>query len=111
MSTLDHYHAAFQGYEDWVKPLLPEPPSSYLRRQVHATFQVDQVAVANADHIGTDALLWGSDYPHMEGTYPNSREVVVKQFASLQPAQAAAIGGGTAARLFHFEPEVLATPV
>jgi predicted TIM-barrel fold metal-dependent hydrolase len=111
METLDHYYVAFQGYEGWVKPLLPEPPSFYLRRQVHATFQLDQVAIDNAAHIGIEALLWGSDYPHMEGTYPDSREAVVRQFAGLDLEQAADIGGRTAARLFHFEPEVMTTPV
>jgi predicted TIM-barrel fold metal-dependent hydrolase len=111
METLDHYYVSFQGYENWVKPILPEPPSFYLRRQIHGTFQIDQVALDNAAHTGVEPLLWGSDYPHMEGTYPNSREAVVKMFAGLDPEQAADIGGRTAARLFNFEPEVLATPV
>ena len=44
-----------------------------LRRQVHATFQDDPVGIANVAYTGSDALIWGSDYPHEEGTYPNSR--------------------------------------
>jgi predicted TIM-barrel fold metal-dependent hydrolase len=111
METLDHYFVAFQGYEDWVKPLLPELPSFYFRRQIHATFQIDQAAIDGAAHLGAEAMLWGSDYPHMEGTYPKSRESVVRQFASLSPDTAADIGGRTAEKLFRFDAGVLTTPV
>ncbi|MDG2304419.1 MAG: amidohydrolase family protein [Candidatus Binatia bacterium] len=111
METLDHYSVAFQGYEGWVKPVLPEPPSAYLRRQIHGTFQVDSVAIANVPRTGVEPLLWGSDYPHMEGTYPNSRKTVADLFGGLTPEQAADIGHATTARLFGFEPEVLTSPV
>ena len=54
----------------WTKPILAELPSHYLRRQVHATFQDDPVALHNIPFTGTDCLLWGNDYPHPESTYP-----------------------------------------
>ena len=33
--------------------------------------------------IGADCLLWGSDYPHDEGTFPHSQEVIARTFASV----------------------------
>ena len=111
MNTLDYYDQAFQEYEGWVRPLLPEKPSFYLARQIHGTFQYDPVAITNLAHTGVAPLLWGSDFPHAEGTYPNSRRVVRELFTDVEPAQAAAMLGGTAAELFSFEAEVLETPL
>jgi predicted TIM-barrel fold metal-dependent hydrolase len=111
MSTVDHYTEAFKKNVGWVRPLLPEPPSYYMKRQLHGTFQIDEVAVAMIGKTGAEPLLWGSDYPHMEGTYPNSRRIVEKLLGHLAPSDANAIVQGTAARLFAFERDVLATPV
>jgi predicted TIM-barrel fold metal-dependent hydrolase len=111
MSTLDHYNDAFKKNIGWVRPVLPERPSYYMKRQLHGTFQIDEVAIAMIGMTGADALLWGSDYPHMEGTYPNSRRTVEKLLGDLDPADAEAIAHRSAARLFAFEPDVLETPV
>jgi predicted TIM-barrel fold metal-dependent hydrolase len=111
MSTLDHYNEAFQQNPGWVRPVLPEPPSFYMKRQLHGTFQVDEVAIAMLDKTGVEPLLWGSDYPHTEGTYPHSRQVVERLCSGLDAADTAAIVHGTTARLFGFAPSVLETPV
>jgi predicted TIM-barrel fold metal-dependent hydrolase len=117
MQTIDFYTESFARYgttpegKPWINPELPEPPSSYLRRQVHATFQDDPVGVANLPLTGPDALIWGSDYPHEEGTYPHSRETVARLAEPLDADSAAKVFRDNAARLFHFDAEVLATPV
>lgn len=111
MSTADHYDASFREYEGWVRPVLPEKPSHYLRRQVHGTFQVDPVAVDSLARTGADALMWGSDFPHAEGTYPHSRRSVCEQLAGVEYEDAARIAGGAAAELFRFDDAVLTTPV
>ncbi|SEO41123.1 amidohydrolase family protein [Trujillonella endophytica] len=111
MDTLDSYYDAFLANPGWVRPELAEKPSHYLRRQVHGTFQWDPTGIHNIDRTGTGPLLWGSDYPHSEGTYPHSRAVVQEQFGHLAEADAAAILGGNATRLFGFDPAVVGTPV
>jgi predicted TIM-barrel fold metal-dependent hydrolase len=111
MNTVDYYYEAFQEYEGWVRPILPEKPSFYMARQIHGTFQVDPVAIANLAGTGIEPLLWGSDFPHAEGTYPHSRRTVMQLLREVDVEAAAEIVGGTAARLFRFEPEVLETPV
>jgi hypothetical protein len=83
MQTIDFNTTSFDRYgnttpsgKPWINPALPEPPSHYVRHQVHATFQDDPIALRNIAYTGTDAVLWGNDYPHEEGTYPNSRDIV-----------------------------------
>jgi len=83
-------------------------PSEYVRRQCHATFMCDRVGVANRHLTGVEPLLWGSDYPHPEGTYPNSRRVTDELFEGVPPDERAAMLGGTAAKLYGVVP--LAAP-
>jgi hypothetical protein len=111
MSTVDYYYDAFQEYEGWVKPILPEKPSAYMARQIHGTFQDDPVAITNLPNTGVAPLLWGSDFPHAEGTYPHSRATLARLFAGVDRETTARIVAGTTAGLFGFDPEVLTTPV
>lgn len=106
MNTLDEYYLA---HEEWSKPKLAELPSHYIRRQIHATFQTDALAVRNVSVTGPDCLLWGNDYPHPESTYPNSRAVLETLLDGVDEATARAVVGGNAARLFKFCDEVSAT--
>jgi predicted TIM-barrel fold metal-dependent hydrolase len=108
MSTLDEYYRA---HRHWSKPVLDGLPSDSLRRQVHATFQSDPVAVHNIPLTGVDGLLWGNDYPHPESTFPDSDAVLGRLLDGVAPADAHAIVAGNAARLFGFAPEVLRDPV
>jgi predicted TIM-barrel fold metal-dependent hydrolase len=117
MQTLDFYTESFRKYgktatgKSWINPELPEPPSFYLRRQIHATFQDDPVAIHNIPLTGAAPVIWGSDYPHEEGTYPFSRDTVARLAKGLDDATTAAVFRDTAARLFNFSDEVLTTPV
>ena len=47
-------------------------PSEYWRRQCKATFQFDPIGTKLVDDIGVETLMWGSDYPHTDGVWPES---------------------------------------
>ena len=80
---------------------LAEPPSYYLKRQAHATFMWDPMAIELRHRTGTDCLLWGNDYPHIEGSFPWSQSWVEAQFAGVPEAEIDAMVNGNAARLFN----------
>ena len=62
-----------------------------------------------ARHItGLSTVIWGSDYPHAEGTFRGSRALVDSLFAGVPDAERAAILGGTLASLMRFEPSTAA---
>jgi predicted TIM-barrel fold metal-dependent hydrolase len=73
----------FQYYSDhlwekhryWTNSELAEPPSYYFKRQVFATFMEDPVGLRERHHIGIDNIMWASDYPHSETTWPNSKSL------------------------------------
>ncbi len=81
----------FQYYSDhlwekhrfWTKSELKEPPSHHFRRQVFATFMEDPVGLREREHIGIDNIMWASDYPHSETTWPNSKALTDEWFAPL----------------------------
>ncbi|MDO8280647.1 MAG: amidohydrolase family protein [Burkholderiaceae bacterium] len=85
----------------WVSPKLQGRPSDYFRRHGHATFQDDPVGIEMRQHIGIDAILWGNDYPHLEGCWPWSDRVVSDLHTSLNDGELAQVMGLNAARLFN----------
>ncbi len=92
----------YDKHHMWAQPKLSLRPSELCRRQVHVTFQNDPVGIHNRVFTGLEALLWGSDYPHPEGTWPHSRAALAAQLAGVPEHEQAALAGGTTARLFGF---------
>ena len=86
----------------WIEPKLDMKPSEYFKRQGHTTFSDDLAALRMLDFIGPEALLWGSDYPHDEGTFPHSQEVIERTFADLSEEDKRKIVYGNAASLYGF---------
>ncbi|HXY91337.1 MAG TPA: amidohydrolase family protein, partial [Acidimicrobiia bacterium] len=70
----------WEKHRFWTKSELEEPPSHYFRRQVYATFMEDPVGLRERDHIGIDNIMWASDYPHSETTWPNSKALTDEWF-------------------------------
>jgi predicted TIM-barrel fold metal-dependent hydrolase len=117
MQTIDFYTESFLRYpvmpSTGKKPIVPqleEPPSFYLRRQIHSTFQDDPIGLRLRDVTGPEALLWGSDYPHEEGTYPASAKTVDRLAAELDEVDVRLVFRDNAARVFGFDAAVLGTP-
>ncbi len=77
-------------------------PSDYFRRNVFLSFQEDALGIRDRHLIGVDNILWGSDYPHPECTFPRSREVLATVLADCTEAEKIKIVGGNAARIYHF---------
>ena len=86
----------------WIRPRLALKPSEYFKRQGCVTFSDDPMALRNIEFTGADCLMWGSDYPHDEGTFPHSREVIERTFAGLSPADRTKIVHDNAAKLYGF---------
>jgi predicted TIM-barrel fold metal-dependent hydrolase len=63
---------------------------------------------AALDAVGLDRFMWGSDYPHDEGTHPFTREHLRQVFPGRKPAEMQKILGENAAALFDFDLAALA---
>ena len=74
-------------WEDQFKDLsLTMPPSDYWKRQCFATYQTDPIGVKLIDELGDDRIMWGSDFPHPDGIWPDSQEYIQKELGHL-PAE------------------------
>jgi uncharacterized protein len=75
-------------YEERLADDLPLslPPSGYFKRQMYATFQKDFHGVRAMAQIAPDNVMWGSDYPHRDGTWPFSRKAIEEQFRGIDVA-------------------------
>jgi predicted TIM-barrel fold metal-dependent hydrolase len=74
-------------WEDQFKDLsLKMPPSDYWKRQCYATYQTDPIGVKLIDELGADRIMWGSDFPHPDGIWPDSQEYVQKELGHV-PAE------------------------
>ena len=78
-------------------------PSDFFRQNTFVSFQEDDLGIKIRDYIGVHGLMWGSDYPHQEGTYPKSREIVDRILQDVSEQEKIMITGENASRLYGFE--------
>jgi len=77
-------------------------PSDFFRQTMFLSFQEDAVGIELRHHIGVENLLWASDYPHAESTFPQSRAIVDSILWGVPETERAQIAGANTARLYHF---------
>jgi predicted TIM-barrel fold metal-dependent hydrolase len=87
---------------------LPLRPSEYYRRQVWlgASF-MDEGEWETRHALGVDKLMWGSDYPHLEGSWPHTLPALQKIFHDVPRADVARMLGETCAQVYGFDVERL----
>jgi predicted TIM-barrel fold metal-dependent hydrolase len=99
MDEVEEAHAKF------VNPKLSRRPSQIIDDQVWASFQHDRACITSAAARlpGAKNVMWGSDYPHAEGTFPISRPIQEELFDNLDVPEDVRLGilGLNAARLFR----------
>jgi predicted TIM-barrel fold metal-dependent hydrolase len=78
-------------------------PSDFWRRNCFASFQEDAVGIRERDVIGVSTLMWGSDYPHTESTYPRSQQILSEILAGVSTEDVVRITSANAAALYGFD--------
>lgn len=95
------YRAPFFSH---VRDTLSLSPSEYWERQIWcaASFMgADESALRH--EIGLDRLMWGADYPHLEGTWPKTKRSLSRCFAGVPAEEAQAILETNPADLYGFD--------
>ena len=77
-------------------------PSDFFRRNVFVSFQEDDTALRLPDVIGRGNLVWGSDYPHHESTFPLSRKILAEMLAGIDDGDVRTILEQTPNDLYRF---------
>ena len=90
-------------WEDQFKDLsLTMPPSEYWKRQCWATYQTDPIGIKLIDELGADKVMWGSDFPHPDGVWPDSKEYIERELGHLPPDVKRKVVCDNAAKLYGF---------
>ena len=89
--------------------ILPRSATEYFRQNVWmGVSQPGPEDVAAREKIGLDRFMWGSDYPHDEGTHPYTREHLRARFSHVDPAELKLFLSENAAKLYDFDLKALA---
>lgn len=89
--------------------VLPRSASEYFEQNCWMGVSQPRPADAEARHkIGLHKFMWGSDYPHDEGTYPYTREHLRALFHDVDPAEMRRLLAGNAAEFYGFDLDALA---
>jgi predicted TIM-barrel fold metal-dependent hydrolase len=97
---LERIDAVYEKQRYWAKSELAERPSTYFRNQVMATFEEDLAGIRTYDLIGADKIMWASDFPHSDTTYPHSQEAIERHFGQLRVDDRHAMVCANAAALY-----------
>ncbi len=84
-------------------------PSEYFARQIFIAASMLSPQECSVRHkIGVDKLMWGSDYPHPEGTWPHTKKRIHETFGDVPEDEVRAMLGETAAKVYGFDTDALA---
>lgn len=88
----------FWGLDD-----LKRKPSEYMKQHTLWGTLYDPVGIQARDAIGTDRILFSSDFPHAAGDWPNTPQIVEDMFAGVPEDEKALLLAGNAVRFFHLD--------
>jgi predicted TIM-barrel fold metal-dependent hydrolase len=81
LERLDSAWRRSKNYDPSIYAVLPKPPSHYMADRVFACVFDDSVGLAIRDHVGMGQIMFETDYPHADSTFPESRLVAEKMIA------------------------------
>jgi predicted TIM-barrel fold metal-dependent hydrolase len=92
--------------------VLPKSATEYVRQNVWlgVSFPARADAVAAREALGLDKFIWGSDYPHDEGTYPYTALSLRQLFHDWPEEDLRKILAENAAHVYGFDLDALAEP-
>ncbi len=75
----------YEIFREWFGVELKMKPSEYFERHCYFGIIRDPLALTLRDQIPIDNVMWGSDFPHSVGSFPNSRKFLDEAFADVEP--------------------------
>ena len=87
----------------WTGVHLESGPRDWFGRNLFATFEEDVTGLHDLDLIGAESVMWASDYPHSDTTWPNSMATIDRVFAGVDAAARDKITRANAAKLYGLD--------
>lgn len=100
LQTIDYTYTQRARRAQWYRFEGDALPSDFFHRNVSISFQEDELGLRLRDVVGVHNLVWGSDYPHAESTFPHSRSIIDRIFEGVPASERAAILEHNARQLY-----------
>jgi predicted TIM-barrel fold metal-dependent hydrolase len=101
--VIQRWDQTFEHYRHLYPSALKMRPSEYFSRQIYATFIDDAFGVQNRHQAGVDHIMWSSDYPHTQSSWPHSREIIERDFAQVPEIEKLKIVRDNVIRLYGLD--------
>ena len=85
----------------WTGSKLKNMPSHYMDEHIYGSFINDRMGFVNCKQPGGKNVMWSSDFPHSETTYPNSLSVIARDTVGVSDDDVRWIVGGCAEKFFR----------
>jgi predicted TIM-barrel fold metal-dependent hydrolase len=86
LDRLDHVYEQSGAWAE-LDPVLTDLPSSYVPGRVYGCFFDDMVGVDARHQIGITQLVFETDYPHQDTTWPHTTALVAEIAARVEPTE------------------------
>jgi predicted TIM-barrel fold metal-dependent hydrolase len=96
----EYMDGIYDNQRHWLQLELQHRPSHYMDRNVYASFIRDPVGIRNRHLPGGRNIMWSTDYPHSETTWPDSIAIMDRQFDGVSEAERRPIVCDTALRFY-----------
>jgi len=97
-------------FKEWYGVDLAMKPSEYAWAHCHFGIVRDPVAMQMKDLLHLDRIMWGSDFPHSVGSFPESPRWIDEIFAPCTSEERRAILVDNACSYFGLDPDAELTP-
>jgi predicted TIM-barrel fold metal-dependent hydrolase len=98
MMKMDQYSVVMRDLVGAKK--LSRRPSEMFKHNIYMTFQYDWLAFHMTDFMNPDRLMWANDFPHTDGTWPNSRQLLAENLPTGKESRTDRILSGNVKRLY-----------
>jgi predicted TIM-barrel fold metal-dependent hydrolase len=93
----------YECFQELIEPKINHHPRHYWQNNCYTTFMHDPAGLRMLDTVGTDRVMWSSDYPHLESTYGFGWTAIQAVLDAVNEDQARDILGGTVMKVFKLD--------
>jgi predicted TIM-barrel fold metal-dependent hydrolase len=99
--VLERMDRQYHKYYDLMKDYrMKKHPVDTFHEQMYVTYEEDTIGVELIPRIGAGNVMWASDFPHGDSTWPNSRKVIEESLAALSDEDRRKVVSENAAALY-----------
>ena len=103
--ALERAKSVWEQFRGWAfdPAVISEEPAFYFRRQIYACFFRDDFGLKNLEDIGVDNVVFETDYPHSDSTWPDTERFVREMTADLDDETLYKIIRGNAIKMLSLD--------